>query len=189
MRQFVPMQLSIESCVFETTAVSFGYPPPPRKEFSFSIFLTYRISAEMSPLLTPKVPEIWVKIDSFIHRHRYRYLVKSCEKLLKTHLNLKFYPLLYFVHDSRYVVQDDVVTGTLTVRENLMFAADLRLHRWTSAEERRGLVNSLLNDLALKGCADTKVGTELIKGVSGGERKRCNIGMELVTKPKILFLG
>ena len=38
-------------------------------------------------------------------------------------------------------------------------------------------------------CEHTKIGNELFKGVSGGERKRCCIGMELVTKPKILFLG
>ena len=87
-----------------------------------------------------------------------------------------------------YVVQDDVVTGSLTVRENLMFAANLRL-RTDYKQEKKQVVDSLLKQLLLTKCANSKVGTELIKGVSGGERKRCNIGMELVVGPKILFLG
>ena len=37
-------------------------------------------------------------------------------------------------------------------------------------------------------CADTRIGDEFIRGVSGGERKRCNIGMELIPSPGILFL-
>lgn len=37
-------------------------------------------------------------------------------------------------------------------------------------------------------CADTRVGNEFTRGVSGGERKRCNVGMELITTPGILFL-
>jgi len=37
-------------------------------------------------------------------------------------------------------------------------------------------------------CADTRIGNEFIRGVSGGERKRCNIGMELIPSPGILFL-
>ena len=94
----------------------------------------------------------------------------------------------YLNCDFSYVTQDDVIMGTLTVRENLEFAANLRLRNCTrrDIEER---VNELIHDLGLEKCMDTKVGTELIKGVSGGERKRCNIGIELVTKPMVLFLG
>ena len=90
---------------------------------------------------------------------------------------------------ARYVVQDDVVMGTLTVRENLMFAADMRMPAPRSMREREAVVNDLIQELGLENCADSKVGTPLIKGVSGGERKRCNIGAELVTSPKVIFLG
>ncbi|XP_063718921.1 broad substrate specificity ATP-binding cassette transporter ABCG2-like [Symsagittifera roscoffensis] len=88
---------------------------------------------------------------------------------------------------SCYVVQDDVVLGTLTVKENLTFSAKLRLRgqQRLEIEER---VEQVLLDLALDKCADTLVGTDLIKGVSGGERKRCNIGVELLTQPTVLFL-
>ncbi|XP_055335659.1 broad substrate specificity ATP-binding cassette transporter ABCG2-like [Paramacrobiotus metropolitanus] len=87
-----------------------------------------------------------------------------------------------------YVVQDDVVMGTLTIRENLSFSAALRLPQSLTSDERNHRVKQVIEELQLQKCADTKVGTELIRGVSGGERKRCNIGMELITSPRILFL-
>ncbi|PIK50787.1 putative ATP-binding cassette sub-family G member 2 isoform X2 [Apostichopus japonicus] len=89
---------------------------------------------------------------------------------------------------SGYVVQDDVVMGTLTVRENLEFSAALRLPKNVSVAERKERVEDVINELGLTHCADTKVGTEFIRGVSGGERKRTNIGMELIIKPTVLFL-
>ena len=78
--------------------------------------------------------------------------------------------------------------GTLTVKENVTFAAKLRL-KTSNGVERDQTVRDLLSELNLDKCADTKVGNELIKGVSGGERKRCNIAMEMITQPDILFLG
>lgn len=89
---------------------------------------------------------------------------------------------------SGYVVQDDVVMGTLTVRENLEFSAALRLPKKVSEGERKERVEDVIKELGLTHCADTKVGTEFIRGVSGGERKRTNIGMELIIKPTVLFL-
>lgn len=87
-----------------------------------------------------------------------------------------------------YVVQDDIISGTLTVRENLMFSTNVRLSDDISNHERRERVAKVIHDLGLEICADTKIGTEFIRGVSGGERKRACIGMELVLSPKILFL-
>ena len=46
----------------------------------------------------------------------------------------------------------------------------------------------MISDLGLMKCADTYIGSSLIKGISGGERKRASIGVELLTSPKILFL-
>jgi ATP-binding cassette subfamily G (WHITE) protein 2 len=87
-----------------------------------------------------------------------------------------------------YVVQDDIISGTLTVRENLMFSANVRLPNDVSDNERRERVTKLIHDLGLESCANTKIGNEFLRGVSGGERKRTCIGMELVLSPKILFL-
>ncbi|KAF5400636.1 hypothetical protein PHET_05410 [Paragonimus heterotremus] len=89
---------------------------------------------------------------------------------------------------SGYVVQDDIVMGTLTVRENLNFSAALRMTDQCSKQERRRKVNEIIDELGLTGVADSKIGTDLIRGVSGGERKRTNIGMELITDPPVLFL-
>lgn len=90
---------------------------------------------------------------------------------------------------SAYVVQDDILMGTLSVRENLLFSANLRLDpRHHSPSDKNSKVNGILEDLGLTDCADTKIGTEFLRGVSGGERKRCSIGMELITSPSLLFL-
>uniref|UniRef100_A0A8C2KUM8 ABC transporter domain-containing protein n=1 Tax=Cyprinus carpio TaxID=7962 RepID=A0A8C2KUM8_CYPCA len=90
---------------------------------------------------------------------------------------------------SAYVVQDDILMGTLTVRENLLFSGNLRLPRkQCSTADKEKKVESIIQELGLEDCADTKIGTEFIRGVSGGERKRCSIGMELITSPTLLFL-
>ncbi|NXU41986.1 ABCG2 protein, partial [Drymodes brunneopygia] len=89
---------------------------------------------------------------------------------------------------SGYVVQDDVVMGTLTVRENLKFSAALRLPKSVKEQEKNERVNQIIKELGLSKVADSKVGTQFTRGVSGGERKRTNIGMELITDPAILFL-
>ncbi|XP_064917920.1 broad substrate specificity ATP-binding cassette transporter ABCG2 isoform X2 [Columba livia] len=89
---------------------------------------------------------------------------------------------------SGYVVQDDVVMGTLTVRENLKFSAALRLPKSVKEQEKNERVNQVIKELGLTKVADSKVGTEFTRGVSGGERKRTSIGMELITDPAILFL-
>uniref|UniRef100_A0A8C7KR44 Broad substrate specificity ATP-binding cassette transporter ABCG2 n=1 Tax=Oncorhynchus kisutch TaxID=8019 RepID=A0A8C7KR44_ONCKI len=89
---------------------------------------------------------------------------------------------------SGYVVQDDVVMGTLTVRENLRFSAALRLPRSVPQKEKDARVNDLITELGLTKVADAKVGTQMIRGISGGERKRTNIGMELIIDPSVLFL-
>ena len=87
-----------------------------------------------------------------------------------------------------YVVQDDIVSAMLTVRENLMFSAHVRLSAKIPSQEKKRIVDKVLLQLGLEKCAETRVGNELKRGVSGGERKRTNIGMELVLSPDVLFL-
>uniref|UniRef100_A0A671PIS5 ATP-binding cassette sub-family G member 2-like n=1 Tax=Sinocyclocheilus anshuiensis TaxID=1608454 RepID=A0A671PIS5_9TELE len=90
---------------------------------------------------------------------------------------------------SAYVVQNGILMGTLTVRENLAFSANLRLSRKEySSADKKMRVDSVIQELGLKDCADTKIGTMFLRGVSGGEKKRCSIGMELITSPSLLFL-
>jgi ATP-binding cassette subfamily G (WHITE) protein 2 len=93
-----------------------------------------------------------------------------------------------FKYTVGYVVQDDIFSEELTVRENLFFSANLRLPKTISMRERNNRVLRVIDDLGLESCADTRVGTALFRKVSGGEKKRISIGMELVLSPKILFL-
>ncbi|XP_077876860.1 broad substrate specificity ATP-binding cassette transporter ABCG2-like [Ictidomys tridecemlineatus] len=92
-----------------------------------------------------------------------------------------------FPHNTGYVVQDDVVTDTLSVRENIWFSAALRLPTTMSKQEKNERINKVIKELDLEEVADSKVMIE-IAGSNGGERKRTSIGMELILDPLILFL-
>ncbi|KAJ3318238.1 hypothetical protein HDV06_000741 [Boothiomyces sp. JEL0866] len=87
-----------------------------------------------------------------------------------------------------YVEQDDILFKQLTVFETLRYSALLRLPRTMSVAEKEARVNSVIAQLGLTGCKNTPIGDELVRGISGGERKRVSIGIELVTNPHILFL-
>jgi ABC-type multidrug transport system ATPase subunit len=89
---------------------------------------------------------------------------------------------------SAYVMQQDVLLPTLTVRETLQFSADLRLPPPTSQQERRKVVEEVILELGLKECADTRIGNHQHKGCSGGEKRRTSIGVQLLSNPSVLFL-
>lgn len=92
----------------------------------------------------------------------------------------------YFQSLSGYVTQDDILFEVLTPKELLTFAAEIRLS--IGLKERKELVDNLITNLGLEKCMDTRVGSVLSKGLSGGERKRTSIGYELITDPCVLFL-
>lgn len=87
---------------------------------------------------------------------------------------------------SAYVQQDDILFQTMTVRECLTFAARLKLQAPEDVKLAR--VNHMLKTLKLVKCQNTRIGGPLVKGVSGGERKRTSIGVELITDPNLVFL-
>ncbi|KAJ3026927.1 UNVERIFIED_CONTAM: ATP-binding cassette sub- G member 1 [Siphonaria sp. JEL0065] len=89
---------------------------------------------------------------------------------------------------SGFVFQDDVILPTMTVTEAITMSATLRLPSSVSPDERVKRVNHIIEELGLEGCKDTVIGDVHIKGVSGGERKRCAMAMEMVTNPQVLFL-
>lgn len=102
------------------------------------------------------------------------------------HANGKPYSSHSFGRFAGYVMQNDVLMGTLTPRESFMFAANLRLN--ASHEERVKKVDFILEELKLLRCADTRIGDDISKGISGGERKRTSIGVELLSDPSVVFL-
>ncbi|CAF0780892.1 unnamed protein product [Adineta steineri] len=87
-----------------------------------------------------------------------------------------------------YVIQDDLLNGYLTVEETLMYTAKLRLPRDFTDKERKERVDDVMADLGLSHVNDVIVGTALKKGISGGERKRLCVGMQLLSRPQLLFL-
>ncbi|CAI5537428.1 unnamed protein product [Closterium sp. Naga37s-1] len=89
---------------------------------------------------------------------------------------------------SAYVMQDDLMYATLTARETLMFSAEMNLPRSFSYKEKQERVERLLELLSLQHAANTLIGNENLRGVSGGERKRVAIGAHIVHDPKVLFL-
>mgnify|MGYP001319860274 CR=1 FL=1 len=86
------------------------------------------------------------------------------------------------------VLQHDVFYAELTVRETITLSALLRLPQSMPREAKLQRVEDIITELGLRKCADTVVGNDLLRGVSGGERKRCNIGTELVVDPSLIFL-
>ena len=87
-----------------------------------------------------------------------------------------------------FVFQDDVILNTMTVKEALYMSALLRLPENISNEEKMNRVNEMISILHLENCKDTIVGDSLTKGISGGERKRLSVGMEMIINPSIIFL-
>lgn len=87
-----------------------------------------------------------------------------------------------------FVTQDDVLYPHLTVRETLIYAALLRLPRHLSNQDKREYADAIIAELGLTRCRNTIIGGPLLRGVSGGERKRVSIGHEMLTNPSLLFL-
>jgi ABC-type multidrug transport system ATPase subunit len=76
-----------------------------------------------------------------------------------------------------YVEQEDIMYKTLTVRENIQYAAALRLPaKGWSKDTKNARTEAVLQRLGLLKCADTQIGDDMTRGISGGERKRVSIG-------------
>lgn len=89
---------------------------------------------------------------------------------------------------SAYVMQDDLLYPMLTVEETLMFSAEFRLPRTLSKSKKQSRVQALIDQLGLRRAAKTIIGDEGHRGVSGGERRRVSIGIDIIHDPILLFL-
>ncbi|KAJ3385539.1 hypothetical protein HDU84_002189 [Entophlyctis sp. JEL0112] len=88
---------------------------------------------------------------------------------------------------SAYVAQDDSLIGCFTVFETVSFALELCLPT-TNKPVRDAKVYELLSQFGLTKCANSAVGDLFIRGISGGEKRRLSILLQLVKQPKIAFL-
>jgi len=87
-----------------------------------------------------------------------------------------------------FVPQEDIMHRMLTVHENITMSAMLRMDYDASVSDRRQNVSSVIETLQLTPIRHERIGDENTRGISGGQRKRVNIGMEMVAQPRILFL-
>lgn len=93
-----------------------------------------------------------------------------------------------FRRQAAYVEQTDLLFSNLTVRETLAFTAKLRLPGSLSDKQKTEQVESVINELGLEKCAETFIGGIFLRGVSGGEKRRVSIGVEMITHPNLIFL-
>ena len=86
-----------------------------------------------------------------------------------------------------YVPQEDIMLRELTVRENIRYSATVRLPRTWTQKQIDVYVDAVINTLGLTHVQHMQIGDEIKRGISGGQRKRVNIGMELSAAPLVLF--
>lgn len=86
-----------------------------------------------------------------------------------------------------YVPQEDLLIEELTVKQNLMYSARL-CRNDLSKSDLNSLVTDTLCDFGLNDICNLKVGSRLNKVISGGQRKRLNIALELIRRPDVLFV-
>lgn len=84
---------------------------------------------------------------------------------------------------SRYIMQIDVIDPHFTVMEAMVLAANLKLGNDLTKQQKLEIIEEILNMLRLKNAANTKA-----VRLSGGERKRLCIALELVNNPPVVFL-
>lgn len=94
---------------------------------------------------------------------------------------------------AAYVTQEDIFHPTSTVKEAVLFQANLRMHSKMPSHEKDALALQLIQDVGLKGKENTLVGGPLpgglnLRGLSGGEKRRLSLCCSTITSPSLLFL-
>ncbi|KAI8536291.1 hypothetical protein RHMOL_Rhmol10G0246000 [Rhododendron molle] len=87
-----------------------------------------------------------------------------------------------------YVTQDDTLLTTLTVKEAVYYSAELQLPDSMSRSEKRERADVTIRDMGLQDSINTRIGGWSSKGLSGGQKRRVSICVEILTRLKLLFL-
>jgi ABC-type multidrug transport system ATPase subunit len=96
-----------------------------------------------------------------------------------------------YKHLLSYVPQDDALMGSLTVKETIYFAASFHANHGSpccSGDGTDPVVEMVVDDMGLRGCYNTRVGDIFFKGISGGQKRRLSIGVEMVGQAPVLIL-
>ncbi|CAD5119901.1 DgyrCDS8481 [Dimorphilus gyrociliatus] len=110
------------------------------------------------------------------------YQCKSSAITGTIHLNNKPRNLRKFRKMACYIMQDSHLLEHLSVQESMMCSANLKLSEKMNVEEKKQLVGEILDTLSLTECKDT-----LTENLSGGQKKRLSIALELVNNPPVMF--
>eukprot|EP00935_MAST-01C_sp_MAST-1C-sp1_P001639 g1639.t1 len=94
--------------------------------------------------------------------------------------------LRMFIKRCAIVTQQDFHWTFLTCRETITFAAALYQQR--SASEQHAQVDEMLDQMGLAACADTRVGNQFVRGLSGGQKRRLSIAIALLKSPTVMFM-
>lgn len=89
---------------------------------------------------------------------------------------------------SAYVTQENVLMATLTVAEAVHYSAQLQLPDSLTPAEKRSWADDVIRQMGLATVAGTRIGGRVCKGISGGQRKRVSICIELLASPALIFL-
>lgn len=87
-----------------------------------------------------------------------------------------------------FVPQDDIMFASLSVRNNIYYNAKLRLPAGTPEDKIQMHINKVIKVLGLTEISSSPVGDASKRGISGGQKKRVNIGMELAALPSVIFM-
>jgi len=171
-----PVQLNFDDIVFE---VSSGRGAKKKTRRILKGICGYVSPGQMMAIMGPSGCGKTTLLNILANRNRH-----LSGKLLAngTPVNVSFNNVM------GYVTQDDVFLENLTVREQLYYSAMLRLPPFMSVSDKLRRVDQIMEELGLLACQNTKIGGQIVRGVSGGERKRCNIGVEMISNPSVLFL-
>ena len=90
---------------------------------------------------------------------------------------------------TAYIQQDDALAGFFSVGETIAFAAEMKMARGTPAAERRARVEEVARAMGLTRCLHVQVGNRMVRGISGGERKRTSVACGLLSKPRGIFMA
>lgn len=92
----------------------------------------------------------------------------------------------HFKSIAKLIPQEDVMLSTLTVREALWYQAELVMPQRVGRAAKDARIDAVLAQLSLSSCADTLIGNVESRGISGGERKRTSIALEMLSNPRVL---
>ncbi|KAG0328204.1 hypothetical protein BGZ99_005870 [Dissophora globulifera] len=192
---FIPASLTVTSLQYEITVKE-----KPKEGEKTSIFkkapyiqraLLSNISAKASPgrvlaIMGPSGSGKTTLLDLLADRQA-RNVGKLQGEILLNDVTVKEYGSIR-KRLVGYVTQEDDFIETLTVLETLTFAAKMRLPRSMSNSDKLARVHAVMQELNLTHIKDTKVGGAIIRGISGGEKRRVTIGIELLSSPSVLLL-